>query len=66
VVESEEQCLTVAKRLRSACAERDLPYVFKASYRKANRSSGGSFEGLKPDRALAALERVRRELEWRS
>ena len=62
VVESEELCLTVAKRLRAACAQRDLPYVFKASYRKANRSSAHSFDGLPPERALAALERVRREL----
>src|SRR5258706_8205849 len=62
VVESEELCLTVAKRLRAACAARELPFVFKASLRKANRSSGKSFAGLEPGRALAALERVRREL----
>ena len=62
VVESEDLCLAVAKRMRAACAERDLPYVFKASYRKANRSSGHSFAGLPPERALAALERVRQEV----
>ena len=62
VVESEELCMTVAKRLRAACAERDVPFVFKASYRKANRSSGQSFAGLPPERALAALDRVRREV----
>jgi 2-dehydro-3-deoxyphosphooctonate aldolase (KDO 8-P synthase) len=44
------------------CLERDLPYVFKASYRKANRSSGGSFRGLPLGEALAILGRVRREL----
>lgn len=62
VVESEELCMTVAKRVAAACAARDLPYVFKASYRKANRSSGQSFAGLSAERGLAALERVRREL----
>ncbi len=62
VIESDDLCLTVAKRVRAACAARDLPFVFKASYRKANRSSARSFEGLKPERALAALERVRREV----
>ncbi len=62
VVESEELCLTVAKRLKALCAERDLPFVFKASYRKANRSSAGSFEGLPAALALAVLERVRREV----
>jgi len=63
VVESAEQCLEVAARLRSACAHRQLPYVFKASYRKANRSSGHSFAGPPVKEALAALARVKRELD---
>ena len=62
VVESEELCLTVARRLQAACAARGLPFVFKASYRKANRSSGGSFAGLPVDAALAVLARVRRDV----
>ena len=62
VVESEELCLAVARRLRAACAARDLPFVFKASYRKANRSSARSFEGLPTQEALAVLERVRRDV----
>jgi 2-dehydro-3-deoxyphosphooctonate aldolase (KDO 8-P synthase) len=61
VVESAELCLEVATRLKALCAERGLPYVFKASYRKANRSSARSFDGLELDQALAALGRVRRE-----
>jgi len=63
VVESVEQCLEVAARLKAACARRRLPYVLKASYRKANRSSGRSFAGPPLDQALEALARVRRELE---
>ncbi len=62
VVESAELCLEVGRAMQDACAARGLPYVFKASYRKANRSSGRSFAGLPLDEALAALARVRREL----
>jgi 2-dehydro-3-deoxyphosphooctonate aldolase (KDO 8-P synthase) len=63
VVEDAELCLAVARHLKRACAERDLPFVFKASYRKANRSSGRSFSGLPIAEALAILARVRREVE---
>jgi 2-dehydro-3-deoxyphosphooctonate aldolase (KDO 8-P synthase) len=62
VVESADLCLRVAEKLKSACATRDVPLVFKASYRKANRSSGRSFEGLGIDEALAVLARVKREI----
>ncbi|HEV2104456.1 MAG TPA: 3-deoxy-8-phosphooctulonate synthase [Candidatus Eisenbacteria bacterium] len=62
VVEDAELCLRTGERLRELCAARGLPYVFKASYRKANRSSGRAFAGLGRDEALAALARVRREL----
>jgi 2-dehydro-3-deoxyphosphooctonate aldolase (KDO 8-P synthase) len=62
VVESAELCLTVAAKLQALTAERGLPFVFKASYRKANRSSGHSFAGLPGDEGLTILSRVRREL----
>jgi 2-dehydro-3-deoxyphosphooctonate aldolase (KDO 8-P synthase) len=62
VVESAELCLTVAAELRALTAERGLPFVFKASYRKANRSSGASFSGPPRDEALAVLARVKREV----
>lgn len=62
VVESADLCLRVAERLKVLCAARSLPFVFKASYRKANRSSGRSFAGLPPGEALGVLARVRREL----
>lgn len=62
LVESAELCLSVASELKSACAARGLPFVFKASYAKANRSSDRSFEGLPRDEALAILARVREEL----
>ncbi len=62
VIESAELCLKVAGHLKAACARRGLPYVFKASYRKANRSSARSFAGLEIDQALAILARVKREV----
>jgi len=62
VVESEDLVLTVAERLRDLCAARGLPFVFKSSYQKANRSSIASYTGPGPEAGLAALARVRREL----
>lgn len=61
VVESADLCLRVAETLKRACAARGLPYVFKASYRKANRSSVRSFTGLPMEEALEVLARVKRE-----
>jgi len=61
VVEGRELCLDVATRLKALCAERGLPYVFKASYRKANRSSAASFAGLGLDEALSILDHVKRQ-----
>jgi 2-dehydro-3-deoxyphosphooctonate aldolase (KDO 8-P synthase) len=62
VVESAELCLAVAAKLKELTDERGLAFVFKASYRKANRSSGGSFAGLPGDEGLEVLARVKREL----
>jgi len=62
VVESAELCLTVATRLKEITASRGLPFVFKASYRKANRSSGGSFSSLPGHQGLDALARVKQEV----
>ena len=62
VVESVEMCVGVARHLKDLCEARDLPFVFKSSYRKANRSSGGAFSGLPMEEALGALARVRDEV----
>ncbi len=61
VVESAELCLRVAERVERLCEGRGMGFVFKASYRKANRSSGKSFTGLPMHEALEALARVKRE-----
>ena len=62
VVESAELCLTVATKLKELTAARGLPFVFKSSFRKANRSSGSSFSSLPGHQGLDALARVKLEV----
>ncbi len=62
VIESADMALAIATKLQQLTSERGLPFVFKASYRKANRSSGSSFTGLPGDQGLAVLARVKAEL----
>ena len=62
VIESEQLVLDVAGSLRETTAALGMPFVFKASFDKANRSSRASFRGPGLERGLRALERVRREI----
>jgi 2-dehydro-3-deoxyphosphooctonate aldolase (KDO 8-P synthase) len=62
VVESAELTLEIAGRMRDLTRGLGLHYIFKASYDKANRSSGSSFRGLGMEAGLAILARVRAEL----
>ncbi|MCP4807009.1 MAG: 3-deoxy-8-phosphooctulonate synthase [Proteobacteria bacterium] len=62
VVETRDRTLRIAERLAGACARRDLPLVFKASFDKANRSRGGARRGVGIDEGLAVLAEVRSEL----
>lgn len=62
VVESEDMTMRIATLLREVTAALGMNLIFKASYDKANRSSGGSFRGLGMDTGLRILEKVRREL----
>ncbi|MFY0643080.1 MAG: 3-deoxy-8-phosphooctulonate synthase [Bacteroidia bacterium] len=63
VVESEELCLNVAENLKETTDKLGIPYVFKASYRKANRTKTDSFTGIGDEKALRILEKVKREFE---
>ncbi|MBV8210910.1 MAG: 3-deoxy-8-phosphooctulonate synthase [Burkholderiaceae bacterium] len=63
VVESPQLVLEVAGRLKEITASLGVPFVFKASYDKANRSSGRSFRGLGIEQGLQILAQVRRELD---
>lgn len=56
VVESEELLMEVADKVSSICKNLGIPYIFKSSYRKANRTSGTSFTGLGDDTALQMLQ----------
>ena len=51
--------MRIAERVMSLTADRGIPYVFKGSYRKANRSRLDSFTGIGDDEALRVLRRVR-------
>jgi 2-dehydro-3-deoxyphosphooctonate aldolase (KDO 8-P synthase) len=62
VIESEAHALGVARAVRDAAARVGVPYVFKASYDKANRTSGQSFRGPGLTAGLAVLRRVREEV----
>ncbi|MCK4276374.1 MAG: 3-deoxy-8-phosphooctulonate synthase, partial [Phycisphaerae bacterium] len=59
VAESLELCLEVAETLAAICERLDIGYIFKASYDKANRSSGSSFRGPGLERGLGWLGTVR-------
>jgi 2-dehydro-3-deoxyphosphooctonate aldolase (KDO 8-P synthase) len=58
VVESEELIMEVADKVSSICKKLGIPYIFKASYRKANRTSASSFTGIGDDNALALVKKV--------
>jgi len=62
VVESEGLVLDVAGRLKEITGKLGIPFIFKASYDKANRSSRASFRGPGIDAGLKALSRVREQI----
>jgi len=62
VIESEELVIEVAGRMLELTRALDIPYVFKASYDKANRSSQGSFRGPGIEAGLRILGEVRRQI----
>ncbi|HEV2355613.1 MAG TPA: 3-deoxy-8-phosphooctulonate synthase [Puia sp.] len=58
VVESEELVMEVAEKVSGVCRNLGIPYVFKASYRKANRTSAGSFTGIGDESGLGLIKKV--------
>jgi 2-dehydro-3-deoxyphosphooctonate aldolase (KDO 8-P synthase) len=61
VVESEEMIMEIAEKVYGICKNLGIPYIFKASYRKANRTSASSFTGLGDDAALMMIGKVRQQ-----
>jgi 2-dehydro-3-deoxyphosphooctonate aldolase (KDO 8-P synthase) len=62
VVESLEMALDTAAELKALCAEVDVPFIYKSSYDKANRSSGQSFRGIGIEGGLKVLHEVRERI----
>lgn len=58
VVESEDLVMEIAEKVYGICQKLGIPYVFKASYRKANRTSASSFTGLGDDIGLDLIQKV--------
>ena len=62
VTESEDLVMEVAERVKYICAKFEIPYIFKASYRKANRTSLNSFTGIGDEKALEIIQKVGKAL----
>ena len=58
VIEGEEIALRIAEKLVTITDKLEIPFIFKGSYRKANRSKGDSFTGIGDEKALKILEKV--------
>jgi 2-dehydro-3-deoxyphosphooctonate aldolase (KDO 8-P synthase) len=59
VIEGEQIVMDIAGALTEACTELGVPFVFKASYDKANRTSAGAFRGLGLEKGLEILSKVK-------
>ncbi len=57
-IESEEMAMRIAEKILNITDKLEIPYIFKGSYRKANRSKGSSFTGIGDEKALKILEKV--------
>lgn len=62
VVESQQLALDVAGTLKEMCVSLGIPFIFKSSYDKANRSAGSSYRGLGMQAGLTILSEVRRQI----
>lgn len=58
VVESEEIVMSIAEKVSAICKTNEIPYIFKASYRKANRTAASSFTGIGDENALKLIKQV--------
>ena len=62
-IEGEDMAFEIARHIKTVCQQLDIPFVFKGSYRKANRSRLDSFTGIGDEKALAILKKIRKELD---
>ena len=66
VVESEETSLQIANAVKAMCEALGIEYIFKASYRKANRTREDSFTGIGDERALEIIRGIGQQLNIRT
>jgi len=62
-IEGEEMALQIAEKITTICDRLNIPYIFKGSYRKANRSRLDSFTGIGDKKALAILKKTGSEFD---
>ncbi|WP_020534424.1 3-deoxy-8-phosphooctulonate synthase [Lewinella cohaerens] len=60
-IEGEKMAMSIAEKVSGLCNRLEIPYIFKGSYRKANRSRIDSFTGIGDEKALKILRKVREE-----
>ncbi len=63
VIEDKKSCIAIAKKLKQITSELKIPFIFKASYDKANRSSLRSFRGLGIDKGLDILSEIKKNIK---
>lgn len=63
VMESEEHTIQIAEKISAVAKELDIPYIFKSSYDKANRTSLSSYRGPGLDKGMKILEKVKKEVD---
>jgi 2-dehydro-3-deoxyphosphooctonate aldolase (KDO 8-P synthase) len=62
VVESEAICFEIAEQIQISCQKYGIPYIFKASYKKANRSKIDSFTGIGDQKGLEIIQKIGKKL----
>jgi 2-dehydro-3-deoxyphosphooctonate aldolase (KDO 8-P synthase) len=62
VVEEEGICMEIAQRLQESCKKLQIPYVFKASFKKANRTRVDSFTGIGDEKGLEIIQKIGKTL----
>ncbi len=63
VIESQDMTFDIARHIKKICEKLEIPFVFKGSYRKANRSRLDSFTGIGDEKALDILNKIRKDLD---
>ena len=62
VIESEQSAIDVAGQLKEITSSLNIPFIYKSSFDKANRSSGNSYRGLGMDKGLEILAKVKKQI----